>query len=288
MLRSQGYLTAEEGVRLFYDTLGSGPPVVIPNGIYLLRDFEPLAGGHTLIAYDPRNRGLSDPVDDAQKLTRGIHQDVDDLEVVRQYFGIGQVDLIGHSYMGLMAILYAMKYPDRCRRVVQIGATQPDATTVYPANLTGADEVLTSVFGRIAQLRKEQRPDDPVEFCRKFWDILRVIYVTNPADADRIDWGRCDLPNERNFMKYWAGSIFPSIQSLKLTAEELAKVQTPVLTIHGTKDRNAPYGGAKDWAAMLPHARLVTIENAAHAPWIEAPDVVFGAIETFLDAAVTT
>ncbi len=38
---------------------------------------------------------------------------------------------------------------------------------------------------------------------------------------------------------------------------------------------------------MLPHARLVTIENAAHAPWIEAPDVVFGAIESFLDAAAT-
>ena len=29
--------------------------------------------------------------------------------------------------------------------------------------------------------------------------------------------------------------------------------------------------------------RLVTVENAAHVPWIEAPEKVFGCIETFLD-----
>ena len=36
---------------------------------------------------------------------------------------------------------------------------------------------------------------------------------------------------------------------------------------------------------LLPNARLVTVENAAHAPWIEAPELVFGSIEKFLDGA---
>jgi pimeloyl-ACP methyl ester carboxylesterase len=36
---------------------------------------------------------------------------------------------------------------------------------------------------------------------------------------------------------------------------------------------------------ILPNARLVTVENAAHVPWIEAPEKVFGSIETFLDGA---
>jgi hypothetical protein len=31
------------------------------------------------------------------------------------------------------------------------------------------------------------------------------------------------------------------------------------------------------------NARLVTIENAAHVPWIEAPEKVFGSIKTFID-----
>ena len=34
---------------------------------------------------------------------------------------------------------------------------------------------------------------------------------------------------------------------------------------------------------MLPNARMVTIENGGHAPWIEAPERVVPAIEQFLD-----
>ena len=48
------------------------------------------------------------------------------------------------------------------------------------------------------------------------------------------------------------------------------------------KDRSAPYGGGREWAMMLPNARLVSVENAGHAPWVEAEELVFGAIEEFL------
>jgi pimeloyl-ACP methyl ester carboxylesterase len=130
---------------------------------------------------------------------------------------------------------------------------------------------------------KERPSGDPEEVCRKFWGVLGAIFVVNPADAGRIDWGRCDLPNERNFMGYWMSRVQPSIQSLNLTAEEFDKATPPVLIVHGTRDRNAPYGGAIDWAMQLPNARLVTVENAAHAPWIEAPELVLNSIRTFLD-----
>ncbi len=281
---SEGYVTTEDGVRLFFQTLGHRPQmVVIPNGIYLFDDFKPLAERRTLITYDLRNRGLSDAVGETSSPKRGIQADVDDLEAVRRHFGIDRLDVIGHSHMGLMVILYAMKYPAHVERVVQVGPTGPHPGKQYPAHLTGADDTLREVLGRLAQLQKERGSTDPKELCRKFWSVLRLLYVANPADADRIDWGRCDLPNELNFLKYWNESILPSIQSLRLTAEEVAKVQTPVLTIHGTRDRSAPYGGGREWALLLPNARLVTVENAAHAPWIEAPETVFGAIGAFLD-----
>jgi 2-hydroxy-6-oxonona-2,4-dienedioate hydrolase len=60
-------------------------------------------------------------------------------------------------------------------------------------------------------------------------------------------------------------------------------VTTPVLVVHGTKDRSAPYGGGRDWAAMLPDARLVTVENAGHMPWIEKAGEVFDALQIFFD-----
>ncbi len=276
----------EDGVRLYFERMGSGSnAVIIPNGFYFLTDFQHLADQRTLIVYDVRNRGRSETVTDPAKVARGIQQDVDDLEAVRRHFGIERADVIGHSYIGLVAGLYAMKYPAYVGRVVQIAPMQPDAAKQYPAHLTYADAVFSDVMAKIGRMIQEPPSGDPVEACRKFWSVLRMMYVADPKDAERIDWGRCDLPNERNFRRYWIGQIWPSIQRLKLATEDFAKAKAPVLIVHGNKDRSAPYGGGRDWAIELPNARLVTVENAAHAPWIETPDLVFGSIKTFLDGA---
>lgn len=60
---------------------------------------------------------------------------------------------------------------------------------------------------------------------------------------------------------------------------EVAKVTVPVLTIHGTRARNVAYGAGREWAAMLPNARLVTVTDAAHFPWVDDPELVFGSIK---------
>jgi proline iminopeptidase len=277
------YVTTEDGVRLFVQKVGTDQKaVLIPNRVYLFDAFQAFADGRTVIFFDPRNRGRSDQINDRSKVERGIHHDVDDLEAIRRHFGIGRVDLIGHSYMGVTVALYAMQHPDHVSRVVQIGSMAPDYAKQYAAHLTNADATLGEVLGRLGELQKEREAYDPQEFCRKFWSILRVLYVVDPADADRLKWEPCDLPNEMNFLKQWNENVLPSIQNLNLTADEISKAKAPVLVIHGRKDRSSSYGGGRDWALRLPDARLVTVENAAHVPWIEAPDKVFGAVETFL------
>ena len=279
----EGYLTTDDGVRLFYRKAGTGPSVVlVPNGIYLFDDFAPLATNRTIIFYDVRNRGRSDHVDEPAKIARGIHHDVDDVDAVRRQFSAGTVDLIGHSYAGVTVALYAMKYAGGARRVVQIGAMGPDATKQYPPELMNADATSRDVFTKLAELQKERSALDPVEFCARFWSVLRALYVVDRANVERIKWSRCELSNERNFMKYWMGSLLPSIQRLQIAPEEAANAKAPVLVVHGAKDRSAPYGGGRDWAALLPDARLVTVGDGGHAPWIEAPDLVLDAIETFL------
>lgn len=280
-----------DGLRLYCKKLGNDVrTVLVPNGLYLMRNFRFLSDDATVVFYDVRNRGRSDAVTDPSKLARGIEQDVDDLDGVRRYLcsrgtGADRVDLIGHSYIGLMVALYAMRYAEHVRRVVQIGPVQPDAAQHYPPELAYVDATFTETMAELARMRSAPIEGDPEAVCRKFWSVLRAIYVANPADAERIDWGRCELPNERNFMQYWLEYLAPSIQRLHLTAGDFAKATAPVLIVHGTRDRNAPYGGGRDWAARLPNARLLSIPDAAHAPWIEAPELVFGSIRTFLDGA---
>jgi pimeloyl-ACP methyl ester carboxylesterase len=281
---TEGYITTKDEVRLFYRKIGNGSKtVLIPNGMYYFEDFKRFADDRTLIFYDVRNRGASDPVTDPSRLSGGIQQDVEDLEIVRTHFVESeQIDIIGHSYIGLMIGLYAMKYPSHVNRLVQISPAQPDGATQYPAHLTHVDNVITEIMGKLAKLQAEPRPEDPVESCKQFWSVLGPINVYNPVHAAKIDWGRCELENERNFMQYWSEQLFPSIQKIHLSSKNAIQMKAPVLIIHGNKDRSAPYGGARDWTKIWPNGRLLTIQNVAHAPWIEAPDVVFEAIRVFL------
>jgi proline iminopeptidase len=283
MARREGFVTCGDGVRLFFTTVGDGPEVVvIPNGIYLVDDFARLATGRTLVFFDLRNRGRSDAVVEAGTLRGDILQDAHDMYAMARHFGQEYVDVVGHSFAGLLAVLYAFTYPTHVNRVIQIGPMPPNPDAQYPAHLTAMDGTFRDVMARLAELQREREVHDPEAFCHKAWAALRPLYVTDAADADQITWARCDLPNERGAMRYYMEQTLPSIRRLNLTAARLTQVQASVLTIHGAHDRSAPYGGGREWAMTLPAARLVTIDGGGHAPWIEAPEEVFGAMETFL------
>ena len=285
MTAIEGYVPTADGSRLFFQTLGNGPDaLIVPNGPPLLEAFSSLARGRRLIAYDARNRGRSDLIDDEKKIARGIYHDVDDIEAVRSHFDLTTIDLLGHSYMGLTAILYAMRHPTRVRRIIQIGPVGPVPSMQYPPELSYVDDVLTSALSGLRALSLDATTTDPESACRRLWQMLRPIYVVNPADVGKLDcWQRCHLATERAAVKYAAETLIPSYMRLSLGAGDVAMVAMPVLTIHGRLDRSAPYGGGRDWSTLLPDGRLLTIAEGGHMPWIEAPVEVMSAIDGFLD-----
>lgn len=281
-----GYVTSNDGVRLYYAKVGSGSKTVImPGRLFAFRDFQRLAKGRTLIFYDMRNRGRSDAVADVSKIS--LRQDADDLEAVRAHFGIETPDLIGFSYLGKIVILYATQHPDHVNRIVQIGPVARKLGTKFPETLTAGDENKVpdpAETKRIEELYDNGfAKDHPKEYCEMEWKIEQQRMVGNPANASRIP-SPCEMENEWP-IHLWAHfqPLLASDQALDMPKESIAKVIAPVLTIHGRKDRNAPYGGGREWDMLLPNARLITIDGAAHMSWIEFPEIVFPSIDLFLN-----
>jgi len=278
---NDGYVTSGDGVRLYYRRAGEGTNVVlIPDTAFLFDDFRRLASGRTVIFYDVRNRGRSDAVADRSKLERGVHHDVEDLEAVRRHFDLDSVNLIGHSYLGLMIALYAMKY-QTVARMVQIGPAQADAGKTYPPELMNVDAVAKEVMAGFAKLRSEAPSSTPAQMHDRTMALLRMLLVVDPADVGKLKWDVSGLPTEAAGMQHVMMNIMPSLRALRLTSDDIGKVSAPTLVIHGRKDRQAPYGGGRDWAAALPNARLLTLDDAAHAPWVEAPERLFESIDGF-------
>jgi pimeloyl-ACP methyl ester carboxylesterase len=109
--------------------------------------------------------------------------------------------------------------------------------------------------------------------------------VGDPSKVDRLPADICEMENEWpvNLERHFRLHFGKSVQKLEIPEEAIARVSAPVLTIHGTRDRNAPYGAGREWSYLLPDARLLTVEGAAHQSFTEAPEIVLPAIEAFLD-----
>jgi pimeloyl-ACP methyl ester carboxylesterase len=282
---SDGYVRTDDGFRLYYQKTGSGPVLIVPGRLFLYKDFEQLADRYTLISYDMRNRGKSESISDGSKLT--IHDDVRDLETVRRYFHVEKFVPVGYSYLGLMVVMYAMEHADRVERIIQLGPVPLKFGSEYPAKLVekssdgGADP---KEVAKLQQMEKDgYRTNHPQEFCEQEWKVIRYQLVGSPANVEVLGSGNCGLQNEWpvNLARHFRYA-FVSVQELDIPRASLIKVQAPVLTIHGTKDRNAPYGSGREWPMNLPNARLVTVSNGAHNSFAEYPSIVFPAIRAFL------
>jgi proline iminopeptidase len=280
-----GWVAGPDGVRLYYERIGNGPTtIIVPGRLFLARDLAPLGERHTLILYDMRNRGRSSRVEDGNLLT--IQKDVEDLEAVRRHFRVGRFIPVGYSYLGFMVVLYAMSHPDHVERVVQLGPVPRRFGTEYPASLLHTDSVPVVDSGAVARMDSLERSgwarEHPKEFCEESRRTFEVRLVGDPSKAARL-MDPCDMPNEwpvnleRHFEHH-----FGAVQRLDVPKESVARVRVPVLTIHGTWDRNAPYAAGREWAVTLPNARLITVERAAHQVTADAPEIVLPAIETFV------
>ena len=276
---SEGDITTPDGATLHYRKIGDGRTTLIaPLGFILHDDFRQLADLATVITYDPRNRGRSSHLDEVNTLT--IQQDVQDLETVRRHFNVDKFVPAGFSYFGIVVAMYAMDHPEHVARIIQLGPAPMKYGTRYAKNLMNEDDPAAKQWHDVFAQKHEGMSQH--DLCVVQEKALFESLLGDAAHASRMR-SACALENE------WPASLdrhfrhlFPTIMQLSLTPADIAKVTMPVLTIHGTKDRNAAYGAGREWALTLPNARLVTVEGAAHASWVDDPLTVFAAIREFL------
>lgn len=273
---------------MYFEKVGKGPEkIIIPAGFLLFDDFNKIFDPvkHTVLFYDMRNRGRSNPEYDSLKLN--IHQDVKDLEELRQRFDFEKTTLIGYSYLGLMVAMYTTKYPEKVERIVQIGPIPFRQNLKFKPEFTHIDSEIVMDTVELNQLRKLRKDNyqmsHPKEYCKREWDVTKYTLIGNRKNVDNLGDGPCDYPNEwpihlvRHFYHH-----FYSVMQVNLTAEDFGIIHCPVLTIHGTRDRNAPYGSGREWCFNLPNAKLLTVQDAAHNSWDDEPLLVKESIVAFL------
>lgn len=177
--------------------------------------------------------------------------------------------------------LYAAEHPEHVEAVVQIG---PAAVSSETAAL-GRDRrrpVNPEELAYLAKLRDSGHAEsDPVGYCHEWLTRQLLPSITVHPDAvARARMDPCQYENE------WPEQVRKTL-SLVLPptwdfSDRARRVRAPVLTIHGRDDSSAPIEAGREWADLLPDARLVELEGVGHVPFLEAPERFFQEVDTFL------
>ncbi len=289
LAEGEGFITAPDGVRLFYKVVGKGPEslIVLHGGpgntmFSILPDLEPLTKDHRVIYYDQRGNGLSELVDDEEQLAISKH--IEDLEAVRRHFNLEKVTLLGNSWGGLLASLYAIANPDRVERLVLHSPASPSFNMlrestpfiyqrIPPENLSRFQSMSVPAVWRSAR--------DPLALCRRFYDLLLPVYFSDVDRAAKMRGDVCYGPQEAVRRQPTVNKIiWESLGEWDLLSD-LESLNIPTLVIHGSYDM-IPIDSSIAWAKALPDARLLVIEDSGHMTHIEQPDIFFPAVLKFL------
>ena len=115
LYHEEGYKQVNE-IPHFFRIVGTGEPFVFLHGgpdmwhDELVPSFLEFAKSHQCIFYDQLGNGksLMEKIDETNFSTNLL---VNDLEALRKEFGLEKMNIIGHSWGGLLGMYYASKYP---------------------------------------------------------------------------------------------------------------------------------------------------------------------------------
>lgn len=245
---------------------------------YLLPQMLELAKEHQLVFYDQRGGGRS-KTDDRAPITWRMH--VEDLDQVVGELGIEPLDIVGYSWGGLLAMLFAIeaaagRTKHHPRRLVLIDPApinreyRRQFEAEFSRRLASAD---------VAKLRADLaesglRERDPEAYRQRNFELGVAGYFADPTVAHDLTPFRVTGRVQQ--------SVWESLGDFDLSSPgQLDTVSVPTLILHGRQDP-IPFASSEAAARAL-HAELIMIENSGHVPYVEQPEHLFRAIRAFLE-----
>jgi proline iminopeptidase len=292
---ADGFVDAH-GVLIYYQTLGQGSPLLIVHGgpgashDYFLPYLLPLARHHKLIFIDERGSGKSEKLDDPSGYT--VENMVEDTEAVRQALKLGRISLMGHSYGGVLAQAYALKYQANLTHLV-LCSTFHSTTKMNEvfrrilADMTPElrDRILSlekaGLFGKGKDYEKSRYPND---YMIAAWaeGYFPYLYQRRPdANYDPIANG---IMSWDLYREMWGSHgefvIDGNLKSVEYAAR-LNSIKVPTLITAGDRDECAP-SLSEEMHYLIAGSKLVIFPQSGHMNFVDQPRLFNQTVADFL------
>jgi proline iminopeptidase len=264
------------GISIFERRIGSGPPTVVLHGgpgahhDYLLPGFDALANGRELIYYDQRGGGRS-PV--SRDTPVGWREQVSDLEELRRQWGLERLTIAGYSWGGLLALLYAVDYPDRVGHLALISPAPAwrEARQEFERRFQERNLAPGLQAARAALRASGLREHDPDEYAQCLFELSVAPYFFDPSKARDLTPFRV---TGRTQQEVWSSlddyDLRPALRGLSV----------PALVVQG-EDDPIPAEASRTIAQLL-EAEFHSLPRCGHVPYVEAFEEFVAIVGGFL------
>jgi proline iminopeptidase len=288
----------EADIRLYHFAQGEGRNVLIIHGgpgipfHQPIAAFDALANEYRFHYYDQRGCGNStrpfdrfDSPNTYQNMieldrTLGLGAQIADVERIRQILGDEKLIIIGHSWGGFLASLYAAEFPERVDALVLIA---PATTLVMPQEEA---DLFDSVRARLPQeqwAEYDALMEDYFDFNNLFSHSEADLIAMNNRFGEYYLALMGDIEyTERGQPGGWmAWGMYASMGQRHDYRAALKPVTAPVLVIHGADDLQSE-AASRQYADLFPKAQFTVIENAGHFSFEQQPQQFAERVTAFL------
>ncbi|HZI42105.1 MAG TPA: alpha/beta hydrolase [Gemmatimonadaceae bacterium] len=233
-----------------------------------------------LLFYDQRGGGRSRSESRDAEGNVTWQTNVGDLERVINELGVRPLTLVGYSWGGLLALLFA-----REAAAGRVGVKPSRLVLVDPAPISRRyREQFEREFARrqagpeIQAMREELaasglRERDLEAYRQRSFELSVAGYFADPRKTHDLTPFRVTGRVQQ--------SVWESLGDYDLLADpNFRAIDAPILIVHGRQDP-IPLESSETCASAL-HATLVVLDQCGHVPYVEQPDGLFDAIEKFL------
>lgn len=252
-----------------YTECGQGMPIIFIPGITEYKEaftfqFGGLRDSYRVISYDLR-RGLKRSSDYTLNLL------VDDLHLFLKALGLTSAVICGHSFGGLVAMRFALTYPEQTRALI-LASSFPS----LPEKVS-AEHFLNTISSI----------DDPLRtsFATRFRVLMDRLFRKGTTGALAMEHQvEAVLTVAREAMKTSKTTITQRLNIIKTTdlRPALPQITAPTLVVAGANDNAFFLSSAQEMYLRMQDATLEVIEGAGHFCFLTRHDQFNLAVDEFL------
>jgi proline iminopeptidase len=298
-----GMFKVSELHTIYYERVGNpnGIPVVFLHGgpgggvIPMYRQFfDP--NFYQIILFDQRGSGQSIP---AYELEENTTWDlINDIEALREKFGIEKWYIFGGSWGSTLALAYAISHPDQCLGLILRGIFLTRPSELKWFYQFGASEIFPDFWERYRdEIPEAERGDFISAYYKRLTSDEEQVKISAARAWSVWEGATSKLYPSEDLMNHWEGqhealalariechyfmnnSFFPTENYLLENIDKIRHI--PTVIVQGRYDVVCPIRSAWDLHRAFPEAKFTIVKDAGHS--VSEPGITSALVEAMDD-----